>query len=203
MTTIISPAESVKQLALAAKAFLLGLMDSHVAGLLNHWPESLSSSPAPTSRELPVLQWFPPPPDSDDGPRNALLSLLHQVQTSLFWSQTYSADDFGPEFLLKYGWTELIGLRGAIPSDKIACGFLLLGPEIEYPSHYHTAEEVYIVLAGTASWRRGKEPWHKQPPGTVIHHPSNMPHSMCTHEEALLALYIWHNGYLAQQSIIA
>ena len=69
------------------------------------------------------------------------------------------SQDFGPEFLERYGWTELIGNRGIIYSNRIACGFLLLGPEIEYPSHRHEAKEVYIPLTGRTQWKYNNDGW--------------------------------------------
>ncbi len=83
---------------------------------------------------------------------------------TLAWGQTYAAGDLGERFLERYGWSELIGLRGPIASDRLACGVLLLGPEIEYPPHSHAAEEIYLPLAGTADWLRGRE-GRRRPPG--------------------------------------
>jgi mannose-6-phosphate isomerase-like protein (cupin superfamily) len=202
ITTEISPAEGVQKLALMVRSLLLGLTDTHVTKFLADWPEIIIPSRTVISRGLPVLQWLPLPSRESYESAEALLAQLYQLRNVLLWSQTYRAEDFGPEFLLKYGWTELIGFRGPIASKKLACGFLLLGPDVEYPSHHHTAEEVYIVLAGNAYWRCGQEPWQKLPPGSAVYHPSDMPHSMRTHDEPLLALYIWHGGDLTQKSII-
>jgi mannose-6-phosphate isomerase-like protein (cupin superfamily) len=203
MTTAISPTKGVQELAQAVRSLLLGLTDPHVTRFLADWPEIIIPSRPVISCGLPVLQWLPLPSPESCNSAEAILLQIHQLRDAIFWSQTYRAEDFGPEFLLKYGWTELIGCRGAIASEKLACGFLLLGPDIDYPSHHHTAEEVYVVLAGNAYWRCGNEPWRKRPPGTVIYHPSDMPHSMRTSDEPLLALYVWHGGDLTQKSIIA
>jgi len=63
------------------------------------------------------------------------------------------------QFLEKYGWTEIIGQRGPIASDRIACGFLLLGPRVEYPQHRHEAQEVYVPLTGKTLWLKGDQEW--------------------------------------------
>ena len=77
-------------------------------------------------------------------------------------------------------------------------GFLLLGPEVEYPLHTHEAEEIYIPLAGTALWQRGQDDYKSQPPGTVIHHSPCMPHAIRT-TEPLLALYVWCGADLTEK----
>ena len=92
--------------------------------------------------------------------------------------------------------------RGPIASRRLAVGFLLLGPDVAYPLHSHEAEEIYLVLSGTAAWRRGGEPWRDEAPGALIHHPSRAPHAMRTEREPLLALYAWRGGDLAQKSTI-
>ena len=127
---------------------------------------------------------------------------LHRLHGDLAWSQTYGAADVSAAFLDRYGWTELIGLTGPIASQRLACGFLLLGPAVEYPSHHHPAEEIYLVLSGTADWRRGDEPWMQRPPGALVHHPPDMRHAMRTGDAPLLALYLWRGDGLTQNAII-
>ena len=78
----------------------------------------------------------------------ALVEAIAALAGDLDWRQTYTSADFGQRFLDNYGWSEWIGERGAFVSDAIACGVLLLGPDIEYPAHSHEAEELYLPLAG-------------------------------------------------------
>jgi len=185
--------EGVEQIAIMVRSLLAGLPDAYAARFRADFPESLTPRREIMPSSLPVLQYFEP-----GGP--PLAAYLQKIWHGLAWSQTYSPTDFGPEFLEKYGWTEIIGPRGPIPDQKLACGFLLLGPGVTYPDHHHTAEELYIVISGTAAWRRGDENWYEKPPGAVIHHPSNMPHAMRTAEESLLAVYFWRDGDLQQKS---
>jgi hypothetical protein len=130
------------------------------------------------------------------------VALLAETAEELDWRQTYSAEDFGVAILQRYGWTELIGLRGPIPSEAVAAGFLLLGPEVEYPSHSHEAVELYLPLAGTALWKRGSGDYEAVPPGKVIRHGSSEPHAMTTRQEPLLAVYVWRGGDLRAKSRI-
>jgi mannose-6-phosphate isomerase-like protein (cupin superfamily) len=94
----------------------------------------------------------------------------------------------------------VIGLRGPVASERLAVGFLLLGPETEYPAHHHAAEEIYVQLSGLALWRRSEEDWRLRTPGTPIHYASGQSHAMRTRQTPLLALYLWRGGDLAEKS---
>lgn len=132
----------------------------------------------------------------------AVVAELQRVAAELAWRQTYGAGDFGEAFLRGYGWSEFIGLRGPVPSDRIACGVLLLAPGISYPSHAHAAEEVYLPIAGVAEWQKGSGKFVQMPVGQAIHHPSWTPHAMRTGDQPLAALYLWRGGDLAAKSVI-
>ena len=118
------------------------------------------------------------------------------------WGQTYTAADFGEEFIDNYGWLEVFGTRGHFSSDTVAGGFLVLGPGIEYPDHHHVAEELYIPLTGGTQWRMGEQSWRRRAAGEVIHHASNVSHAMRTGDEPLLAFYLWRGGPLAARSTV-
>ena len=126
------------------------------APFLADWPHLAATRPTQVGR-LPVCRWLASLEPLAALATRALVRDFVAAADILEWRQTYSAVDFGPEFLERYGWTELVGLRGPIGSEKIACGFLMLGPETEYPAHAHEAEEIYLPLAGEALWMRGEE----------------------------------------------
>jgi hypothetical protein len=132
----------------------------------------------------------------------ALVELLARHRHELRWGQTYTADDFGRTFIDNYGWMELLGTRGHFASDKIAAGFLILGPDIVYPDHHHIAEELYLPLTGGTEWRKGEGGFTARSAGEIIHHPSNVSHAMRTGAEPLVAFYLWRGGPLAQKSTI-
>ena len=190
---------SLPALIAATRAFL----DHYAAArpFLADWPDTPPSRGQLPST-LPVLRCLPDTLANTTPQTRPLVTRLLETP-NLAWRQTYAAADLGAAFLEGYGWTELIGLRGPIPSETLAAGFLLLGPHIHYPNHHHAAEELYIPLAGTAEWARGEQPFTPRPPGTTIHHPSRMPHAMRTAETPLLALYLWRDGDLAEKSTLA
>ncbi len=151
---------------------------------------------------LPVLGWLGELEAGASELTRRLVADLVEAAPRLKWDQTYDAADFGSRFLERYGWTELAGLRGPFHSDEVAAGFLLLGPDTEYPAHRHQAEEIYVVLSGTAAWMRDGADAGALPPGAIIHHPSLMPHAVRTSRQPLLALYLWRGGDLVQKSEI-
>ena len=99
------------------------------------------------------------------------------------------------------GWR--CSARAAISTiDKIAAGFLILGPGIVYPDHHHVAEEIYIPLTGGTDGAWATAAFRRREAGEIIHHRSNVSHAMRTGEEPLLALYLWRGGPLAPRSTI-
>ena len=102
-------------------------LDIFAAGL----PESIGEIRDCPPRTLPVLAHFDAAVRSSPPASRALLEHLFKFRGSLFWGQTYSAEDFGADFLKSYGWSEFAGPRGPIPSQSTACGILFLGPEYE------------------------------------------------------------------------
>lgn len=151
---------------------------------------------------LPVLRWLRNAAQVAPPATARLAGLLADLAGWLAWRQSYTAAEFGPDFLQRYGWTELIGTSGPIANEAAAFGFLILGPHTLYPSHAHEAEELYLPLAGTAWWQRGREAPAPVPPGTPIHHPSWLPHAMRTEAEPLVALYCWRGGPLSAKPLV-
>lgn len=187
--------------ASALAAMLMPVLEpiAAAAAFLKDWPV-LQLSRAASPCRLPVLDWAGALSRATVPLTAPVVQALVAGAGDLAWRQTYGAGDFGAAFLDRYGWTELIGMRGPVRSQALACGFLMLGPETTYPAHAHEAEELYVPLSGTALWQRGQEPWQARAPGTPIHHPGWMPHAMRTAAEPLLALYLWRGGDLAAKS---
>lgn len=153
---------------------------------------------APT--QIPAVRHLPGCLASSDRSTAPLVRSVATGAAKLAWGRTYGPEDFGTAFHANYGWCELLGTRGHFVCDRVALGLLLLGPGLHYPAHWHVAEEIYVPLTGGAQWRAGETPFTARPAGAVVHHQSNVPHAMRTDETALLALYLWRGGDLAQRS---
>ncbi len=171
------------------------------SAFLRDWPQNLIPRPQ-TPRTLPVVSTLEGLSRHAVPGTRTLVEAVAALAGDMDWRQTYSAADFGERFLQGYGWSEWIGLRGVFSSDAIACGVLLLGPNIEYPAHSHEAEELYLPLAGHAWWRSAGSDWRLRAPGDWIHHPAWTIHAMRTESAPLLAAYLWRAGDLTAKSRI-
>jgi hypothetical protein len=191
MTTAVNIAAQIKQL-------LESLRRPSLAPFLADWPPP-SETRALHATDLPVLRLLPDIAADSAAFAPKLVAAVCRAARSLAWRQTYTARDLDSTFLDNYGWSEILGGSGPLTSERIACGFLLLGPATHYPRHRHEAEEIYLPLSGTAAWQQGDAVWREHAPGTLIHHAGNEPHSMRTGAAALLALYLWR-GNLAQKA---
>jgi hypothetical protein len=192
--------ESLRPLVEAVRS-LLETAGPEAQAFLRDWPRDLIARPT-EARSLPVLSALEGLSRHAAPCTRPLVEAVAALSGELDWRQTYSPADFGERFLRNYGWSEWTGKRGAFASDAIACGVLLLGTDTEYPAHSHEAEELYLPLAGHASWRSATSDWRLRPPGTWIHHPSWTTHAMRTAREPLLAAYVWRAGDLAAKSRI-
>jgi Dimethlysulfonioproprionate lyase len=195
-------------LALKARGLLRSLNEPSLAPFLADWPDLPDSAPVESGPRipgvesvslLPVLRCLPEFAADQSGFGAPLVADLCRNHQLLMWRQTYAAGDVGDAFLRNYGYAEIVGMK-SIPSRRIACGFLILGPSTLYPRHRHEAEEIYIPLRGTARWEQSDAVWRERRPGAVIHHASEEPHSMQTGAEPLLALYIWRSERLKQKA---
>ncbi len=93
---------------------------------------------------------------------------------------------------------EVAGREGVVDAPDLRVGLYIQAPGVDYPSHAHDAEELYLVLAGTARWQRGwggsDEPFTAAPPGETRHHRAAEPHAMITGDQPLLALWVWRGA---------
>ena len=188
----------VEAVMAAARALVARM--PQVAAFAGDWPDGSRRRIEPAC--LPVCAALAEVERGATALTRELISAVVLAAPVLRWQQTYGAGDFGASFLQGYGWSEFAGLRGPVPSDRLALGVLLLGPQITYPSHAHDAAEIYVPLSGTALWQRGDAPFAPVEPGQVILHPSWLPHAMRTQNAPLLALYLWRGGDLAAKSVI-
>lgn len=166
--------------------------DAETRRILAHWPfqELLSNAPAPHS--LTATKWLASAVDNAPEATVDLVQRVAEVSNHLHWRQTYTTADFDQFFLDRYGWTLLVGPSAPIQCDVLHAGILLLGADLEYPVHKHSAEEIYVILSGTASWKIGEADWRPTGPGELIHNPPWRPHGMRTDQgQPQLIGFIW------------
>ena len=122
--------------------------------------------------------------------KSNLMQLFANCVDRLHWRQA----GFGklPEKLsCQISVTEFIGPDGIFENPNVRIGLLLQSPGIHYPRHWHSAEELYFIISGTANWAIGDEKENPHAPGSFVHHVSAQKHKMTTQSEPLLALWGW------------
>jgi mannose-6-phosphate isomerase-like protein (cupin superfamily) len=131
-----------------------------------------------------------------------LLALFSAERGSRKWEQSYTRADnlVGDDMLTGYGFAEVIGKWGPFISDRVRAGIGVWGPRIDYPLHRHQAEEVYVVLAGSAEFRLGDAPPAVARAGEAVHVTPQLTHGFRTLEEPLAVFYIWQAGDLREKS---
>ncbi len=137
----------------------------------------------------------------DTGSRQ-LLQTFASHNHRLHWEQSYRKQDgLVPDAMLDaYGFAEIIGLRGPFVSDRIRAGIAIWGAQVDYPQHQHQAEEVYILLAGSAEFRFDSNTAQTQRAGDVVYVESNRRHGFRSGDESLVVFYLWQAGDLRQTS---
>ena len=115
--------------------------------------------------------------------------VMHQLR----WSQNpnYTAHNSKQSFLDGYAYAGFSG-----PDAPLLCavprgGLVLLGPDVEYPSHHHQPREVYLVLTPGSQWCLDEGDWFDVAAGELIFHDSWQMHAMRTRAHPLLAFAGW------------
>ena len=112
------------------------------------------------------------------------------------WTQTYSEEEVGADFLSRYGYFELVGPTGHFRSDQIKAYIAYWGQGLAYDWHLHEAQELYYVISGSALFQaRGLAPTVLGP-GQTREHLSNQPHAMTTTDSPVLTLVLWRGAGL-------
>lgn len=168
------------------------------------WPTGAQAEHLPIPSDLPVTFWLPQAAAKAPNSTVGLVSTLAKISNGLGWQQTYSKVDLGQHFLDHYGWFMLVGPDAPVPNSSLLAGFLLLGPDVEYPVHKHSAEEIYVILSGSASWKIGDADWQVKAAGNTIHNPPWQPHGMRTDQcEPLLVGFMWNAGKVEKSQLAA
>lgn len=111
------------------------------------------------------------------------------------WRETYKDTGIGDTFLDQFGCYCIIGENGPFTSEKIRLYMVYMPPGLYYPWHHHPAEEIYMVIAGNAVFRRKGMPDATLREGDTSFHKSNQPHAMETTRDPILCLVAWRNAF--------
>jgi dimethylpropiothetin dethiomethylase len=119
-----------------------------------------------------------------------LIDLINEVAPLLCWALP-GRGRAPTELVSHIAVVEIVGPDGMINCDTCRFGLLLQSPGSLYPEHHHAAEELYLILSGTAKWGTDRVGTALQAPGTFIHHVKWQPHHIRTQSSPLLAMWGW------------
>jgi len=114
------------------------------------------------------------------------------AKTPLLWAPPQTSDD--SDYIvhsLPKSHVELIGPEGLVLDNKVRLGLYGMLPDHEYGLRTHPAEEVFVMLAGEADWKRGDAHYAPLGPGGRSYHPTMLPHANRTRNHAFMSVYIW------------
>lgn len=111
------------------------------------------------------------------------------------WRETYKGTSIGQDFLDRFGCYCLIGEGGAFGSDRMRAWVVYMPAGLWYPWHHHPGEEMYMVLAGEAEFRRAGCAPEILGEGGCVQHSRNQSHASMTHSRPMMAYVVWRNGF--------
>lgn len=121
----------------------------------------------------------------------ALTEAVIAAAPELCWRQSYTDDEVGAHFLANYGWFNLVSPDGPYRSEACRVSVGYWGAGLDYPDHRHDPEEIYLVLAGSARFRRAGSPPRPVGPGGTYHNPAGVMHGTAMTPGPLLAMAFW------------
>ncbi|WP_171210392.1 MULTISPECIES: dimethylsulfonioproprionate lyase family protein [unclassified Ruegeria] len=156
-----------------------------------HTANTLLVTPTPVAFE-PV-----PPCSLDAGMRAVLANSSHPAASSvlaaqhlLSWGSNPVEGNTQSSIAALISVLTLMGPEGPIPAPDVRLGLVYMRPDSYYPMHLHDADETYVIIAGQALWTAGDD-IRMRGVGSMIHHPSMMPHAFRTGAEGFIAIWRW------------
>lgn len=153
-------------------------------------------------RSLPAVATLCATPPAAAPATQTLLDAVLAAAPHLHWRQSYTTDDpgFDAHYLANYGWFNLIAPSGPFVSTDLRLSVGYWGQGLRYPRHWHEPEEIYLTLAGSATYiSEGRAPVDGGPGTTICHH-ANQPHAADFAKAPLLAAAFWRGQGLEAKS---
>lgn len=154
------------------------------------WPEQphYQEKPATYIPVARIISQWQVDGDSDEA---ELHEAMRSAVNDLYWKQTYTESEVGPDFLARYGYFELLGSDGHFFCDTVRAYFGFWGSGLKYDWHHHEAEEIYCILSGSAEFHLQDDRSLFLSRRDTRYHKSDQPHAMNTSLDPVLALILW------------
>ena len=144
-------------------------------------------------RRLPACRHLPDAINlaKSGSPELARLALAFEaIEPSLAWMVRASGGPFASVNWPKgHANATIVGSASALETrDDIAIGASLIAPNVRYPDHSHTPEEVYLLLT-PGRFQHGESDWMALAPGETLHNEPRIKHAMASDDRPLLAFW--------------
>lgn len=117
---------------------------------------------------------------------------LHDVFDRLNWRYSGSENGKIRSSLSEQMLTcELVGPTGVVFEPDCRVGLFAQNAYLDYPERSHPAEELFVMLSGTALWRRSNCDETPKLAGGRIYHQAGERHASRTIAEPIVAIWVW------------
>ena len=150
-------------------------------------------SPTEVTPELaPVVAHLDSVGRTGDAAIDALLDEFLRLAPMLPWRRTAGyLDVLSRDYLDNYGYVQLVGPGAIVEESSVRVGIGLWGPNLHYPPHRHSAEELYHVLYGAPSFTGASGEAVATGPGDAVHNAPWDVHSQDFGSTPTVLLYCW------------
>ena len=124
---------------------------------------------------------------------SALCTAIRHACPIMHWRQIYHGSRADTGFMDRLGCFSIIGNGAPFISDKLRLFMVYMPAHLHYPLHRHPAEEMYLVIAGNACFRRQGEKDSICSEGETVFHAHQQPHAIETYDMPMLSLVAWRN----------
>ena len=127
-----------------------------------------------------------------------LANLIQKTAPAMCWRDIYTPPPHAKnkdayEFSNRLGCYSLIGKDAPYASDALRLFVIYMPANLHYPWHTHPAEEIYLVISGSAIFKRQHHQDEHLEEGQTMFHQSQQPHAIITKDEPMLSLVAWRN----------
>ncbi|MDG2259239.1 MAG: dimethylsulfonioproprionate lyase family protein [Paracoccaceae bacterium] len=154
------------------------------------WPARLENSGL-GHRRMPAEPLITGFAETGTPETDAIVNAIKVASSDAYWTQTYTVEEVGQDFLNRYGYFELLGPTGHFYNDELRGYVGYWGEGLDYGWHNHEAEELYYCLAGEGLFKAEGEADHSLTASQTKYHSSFQKHAMSTSDKPFLCLAFW------------
>lgn len=130
-----------------------------------------------------------------DTPYKPLTDALQACADEVIWLEPYKGTTLFDSHMKDFACFEIIGRNTPLASDHMRSFVIYQPPHQHYPWHHHPAEEIYVVLAGSADFLLEGALTQRLYAGDHAFHPAGRPHALITTDDPVMAYVAWRDDF--------